>query len=123
MSCESDPTKLTVTKGATGKFRFSILNPEGDALDLTDYDPVEFVLKRSHQDADSAAEFLGSLSDGIVLAYGMQDGVIDVSVPATLDLQYGRIYYWWVRLTHSSGDIYIPEKGTLIVLLEAPPNE
>ena len=109
-----------IIQGDTAPFTFEIDRPNGDAFDLTDY-AADFFIKRSNQDLDSAAEFHGSIGNGITVTFAVEDGVLSVIVTnaATRNLRYGRDYFWYLTLTHvPSGSTYTPARGTFLVVLE-----
>lgn len=107
-----------IIKGDDSPFTFEVTHPNGDALDMSDY-TADFFIKRSLQDADEAAEFHGTIDDGITFVYNVSDGVIKAIVDSTAsaNLRYGRIYYWYLHLTHTPTDsTYTPSRGTFLVV-------
>lgn len=85
---------------------------------MSDY-TADFFVKRSLQDTDEAAEFHGTLDDGITVVYNVTDGVLKVTVDSgvTANLRYGRIYYWYLHLTHvPTESTYTPSRGTFLVV-------
>jgi hypothetical protein len=78
-------------------------------------------LKRSLQDTDVAAEFSGSLGDGVSVAFEPRDGVIDVVIPAqaTSNLRVGRLYPYYVRvsLIADPTQTFIPLRGEILPVL------
>lgn len=114
-----------IIPGSSPTFRFEITKPDsGDAFDLTDYN-VNFFLKRSMQDTDIAAEFAGSINDGITVPFERRDGVVDVAVPAqaTANLQIGRLYPFYLKVTSAGDptDMFIAARGDFLPSL--PKNE
>lgn len=117
---------IPLIPGDRPTFRFEVktLPPdattEGEPFDLTDYD-TDFFIKRSLQDSDAAAEFHGTLGDGISLPYEVTDGQLDVLIPATVtaNLRVGKLYPWYLVLSHSiiTQKIYVVERGTFLVSL------
>lgn len=120
----ADSTALV--QGDQPTFRFTILNPpidaetDGDPFDLTDYD-VNFFIKRSLQDSDDAAEFNGTLGAGVVLGFTLKDGIVDVTIPVavTNNLRYGRLYPFYLALSHPGIDtsVFIPARGNFLATL------
>lgn len=47
--------EITLYQGNAVKFEFTIVNEDGDALPLTDFDVMKFMVKAAKDDADSAA--------------------------------------------------------------------
>jgi hypothetical protein len=114
-----------IIPGTSPTYRFEITDPvTGDPFDLTDYQ-VYFFLKRSLQDLDGAAEFSGSIDDGVSVAYERRDGVVDVAVPsqASANLRVGRPYPYFLRviLIADPTQTFIPIRGELLPVL--PPDE
>lgn len=119
-----DPIPLIPGDAPTFRFEIKTLPPDGttngDPFDLTDY-LVDFFIKRSMQDSDLAAEFHGELGDGVGLAFEVTDGIVDVRVPAsvTSNLRVGRLYPWYLVLSHTivTEKIFIPSRGVFLVNL------
>jgi len=113
------PTPIQV--GSTVPLTFEVVKPDGDAYDLTDH-AVEFLIKRSLQDSDEAALWLGNLTLGIVFTYLAPDGVVTVSIPVSASslIRYGRLYPWILRVTTPAGEVFEPETGTFLALNEGP---
>lgn len=108
------PDFTPITQGDSPTFRFTVTNSAGDPFDLTDH-AVEFWIKRSLQDDDTAAEYFG---ENAVIPYTEVDGIVDITIPATVTarLRVGRPYFWYLRVNHISTptDIYIPERGVFL---------
>jgi hypothetical protein len=113
------PTSIII--GDTVPLTFEVSQPDGDPYDLTDH-TVEFLVKRSRQDSDPAALINVSLDAGIVFTYTASQGVVTVTLSSdrTSLLRYGRLYYWQLRLTTPTGEIFTPEEGTLLALNDGP---
>lgn len=112
---------INIVPGTAPTYRFEITKPEsGDSFDLTDY-IVQFFLKRSMQDSDLAAEFAGSIDDGITIPFERRDGVVDVVIPAqaTANLRIGRPYPFYLKVTSigDPNDTFIASRGELLPLL------
>lgn len=117
----SEPTRLV--QGESPTFRFELTSDNTcDSFDLSNYD-LFFFIKRSLQDSDDAAEFEGTEEDGITFPYEDTDGVLDVTIPAsvTAALQTGRPYpfYLVAESIASSDRAYLPVRGQFLVM---PPN-
>lgn len=89
------------------------------AFDLSNYD-LFFYIKRSLQDSDEAAEFVGVEDDGITFPYEDSDGIADVTIPAsvTAALRTGRPYYFYFVTQHivSNERAYLPVRGQFLVM-------
>jgi hypothetical protein len=118
-------TATPITQGDSPTFRFSITNPAPDALtpgdpfNLNNY-TASFFIKRSLQDSDAAAEFQGTLTSGISVPFQPEDGILDVTVPAsvTKGLRLGKLYWWYLVLTNSiTNNVYTPARGTFLAML------
>lgn len=114
------PSITPITQGDSPTLRFTVVNQAGDPFDLTDY-VIEFLIKRSMQDTDAAAEFLGDEAGAVVVPFEQKDGIVDVtvSVAATTALRVGRPYFWFLRLTNEfdASDVITPERGQFLTTL------
>lgn len=107
---------VPIKVGVTESFALTITLPNGDPWDLTDYS-VDFFVKRSLQDADSAALFHGTLSDGVAIAFTEADGIVNITIPktATALMRRGRPYPWYILLVHTpTGAVKQPDAGTFL---------
>lgn len=111
-------THLKQGESPTFRFEFDALGT-CNAFDLTNYD-LFFLIKRSLQDSDAAAEFKGVEEEDITFPYEDTDGVVDVTIPAsvTAALQTGRLYFFYLLLQHivSSDRAYIPVRGQFLAM-------
>lgn len=112
------PTRLK--QGESPTFRFELSSQDAcDAFDLANYD-LFFYIKRSLQDSDDAAEFVGTETDGITFPYEDIDGIADVTIPVsvTAALLTGRPYYFYFVLQHIVSDerAYLPVRGQFLVM-------
>lgn len=112
------PTRLKQGESPTFRFELSSANA-CDAFDLANYD-LFFYIKRSLQDSDEAAEFVGIEDDGITFPYEDTDGIVDVTIPAsvTAALQTGRLYPFYFVVQHivSNDRVYLPARGQFLVM-------
>lgn len=117
------PQPLILTPGDATTLRFQVATPppdsttEGDPFDLTDYN-VDFFIKRSMQDADAAAEFHGTLASGVAISFTVEDGQVDVRIPASVTsaLRIARPYPWYLKISHSiiTTRVYVVARGTFL---------
>lgn len=114
-----DPT--AILQGDSPTFRFPVLNLAEDPLPLADY-IIEFLIKRSLQDPDAAAVFVGTEDNGgVTIPFESVDGIVDitVSVAASTAMRIGRLYPWQLRLTNEfdSTKVYTPARGMFLATL------
>lgn len=111
---------FSVTPGDAPTIRFEVVNPDDSPFNLADYD-IDFYIQRSLQDSLAAAEWHGQLSTGIEIGAEEQDGLVDVTIPATITaaLRLHVLYPWFLRLSHTITltKIYIPARGTFLLAL------
>lgn len=113
------PAPIEIVKGDTAVLLFDIEQSDADALDLTDY-AVDFLILRSTQDNDAAAEYFGDQSNSVAITHELVDGEVTVTIPsdATNRLRVGRLYFFKLRLTYiPTGEIFSPVDGNLRVNL------
>jgi hypothetical protein len=109
--------ELFLPQGDDGKVCVHVIASDGEPIDLAAYTEITFSLKRSIQDPDSEAIFLGTFTGGnIKISAPSEDGICEVSIPTanSSQLMLARKYYWKVRLTDGTGKITTPVYGTLI---------
>ena len=108
--------------GNTLVYRFPIMTIDGDPLDLTQYE-IAFTIKRSTQDADSAAMCQLLLTPnisgrGIRFPYSPTDGIVDVTIPSTVTaaMRIRRPYYYDLTIIDTNDLVTTPFHGTISVL-------
>lgn len=111
---------FSLTPGDAPTLRFEIVRPDNSPFNLADYD-ADFYIQRSVQDSIASAEFHGFLGTGIELGGEEKDGLLDVTIPATvtLALRLHQPYPWYLRLSHTitATKIYVPARGTFLLAL------
>jgi hypothetical protein len=79
-----------------------------------------FYIKRSLQDSDAAAEFVGTEDEAITFPYEDSDGIAYVTIPASITaaLRTGRPYYFYLVMQHivTSERAYLPVRGQFLVM-------
>jgi hypothetical protein len=110
--------RLTVPYGAIGKVCIHVVDSDGNTIDLEPF-ILTFRVKRSMQDADSAAIFIGTDTGGDIVPLNPTiDGACEVTIPqtSTIQMMVGRTYYWSITLTDVSNKSYVPAVGTIFAI-------
>jgi hypothetical protein len=108
--------RLSFPFGDTGKVCVHVVDGDGEPIDLAPFSEITFRLKRSVQDADDAALFVGTMTGADILILNPStDGICEVTIPASAAAQMmlGRPYYWTCSVTNQLGDDATPVYGTL----------
>src|SRR5712691_6103885 len=109
-------TRLSFPFGDTGKVCVHVVDADSEPIDISLFDEITFRLKRSVQDADDAALFVGTLTGSdITILNPAKDGVCSVTIPESVSAQMmiGQPYYWTTKLTNQVGEESTPVYGTL----------
>lgn len=113
---------FNLTPGDSPTLRFEILASNEEPFNLADF-AVDFYIQRSVQDVLASAVWHGSLGAGVNLGAEVQDGLLDVTIPAlvTAAMRYHRSYPWFLRLSNTvlTEKIYVPARGTFLLALTA----
>lgn len=104
-------------RGDTAAWDFTVTEPDGTAVDLTNADDIRFTVKARITDADGAAVAVRSLAGGVTIldAVGgiarVKMAVADTSSMTGLPLRF----FWDLQLTDASANVYTVASGTLEV--------
>jgi hypothetical protein len=113
--------RLEMVQNDTAVFRIQLNGADGNAFNLDGW-AIDFTIKRSSADDNSAAVFHGTLAHGdIALVTTPDAGLIDVTVPAGLGMRIGKKYYWDCQV-NKDGFYFTPCSGTIFVTVEATKN-
>lgn len=112
-------TKLFLNNsGDTGKVCIHVEDSDSNPLDLGLYTAVKFILKRMASDPDDAAVFTADLDSNLALLAPTDDGVAEVTIPASTvsTMRVLRPYPWRLELTNGTGEKGSVRNGTLTIL-------
>jgi hypothetical protein len=108
-------TYIAAIRGDREEYDITLVDEEGQPLDLTDL-ALTFTAKRRLTDTDANAVIIKTDGDGITVD-SPEDGIaiLTLTPEDTEDLLRERTLYWDVQTDDGAGDVQTPLSGRLVI--------